>query len=567
MNTSQHLSRSFNVVSMFHPTCGKKAPLVANHTNSSITSITTTSSTRKSAMTPTMKRLMISTTTKCPSLISIIPPDTLSTIRALPEVSQALESTKSRPDGTIVDGLQRAADVFQQLSVSTTTSSSSSTSSKCIQGEYKAVRMLQAQIYMDLNQYENALEILTSLTKLDSLTQEELFDLSIVMVRMYFYHGSFESAIQVAQEMCDLAPQLSHHDHVTLSQGTALNALGVSKLASVPFKDVHVAWMEQQQQQQQQRIAAEEEVEVKPSSNHDDKLTTHHEFMRQAQEATDLLRMASKLLESKYREDRGREMSTMSGGESHHPSPIGFACAASFCNQGVGELITSLMRSQCVADRVVPIDSAMNAWRAALNVLEEMEVDASPLVVGRDEKKETFLSRCKAHVYCNMAWGILFSSDYMVQKGGTIQSHGSGGGGGIKEESLKLASEYAGNALKIFSNNTTTNNDNMDQDMGRALNMVASCYARAGSAVTAEGLLKSAMDVLDNSSNPLRIIDARSTFLYYSKLCSNWEKRQADATKYAKMAMDIDQSDVLPQVWRSQSSILSGVYIFSKDEL
>jgi hypothetical protein len=108
---------------------------------------------------------------------------------------------------------------------------------------------------------------------------------------------------------------------------------------------------------------------------------------------------------------------------------------------------------------------------------------------------------------------------------------------------------------------------NMDQDMGRALNMVASCYARAGSAVTAEGLLKSAMDVLDNSSNPQRIIDARSTFLYYSKLCSNWEKREADATKYAKMAMDIDQSDVLPQVWKSQSSILSGVHIFSKDEL
>jgi hypothetical protein len=413
MKTSQHLSRSFDMVSMFNPTCWKKAPLFANHTNSSITS----SNTRKSAT--TMKRLMVSTTTKCPSLISIIPPDTLSTIRALPEVSQALESTKSRPDGTIVHGLQRAADVFQQLSVNTT-SSTSTTNSKCIQGEYKAVRMLQAQIYMDLNQYENALEILTSLTKLDSLTQDELFDLSIVMVRMYFYRGSFENAIQVAQEMCDLAPQLSHHhhDHVTLCQGTALNALGVSKLASVPFKDVQVALMEQQQQQQQ-RIAAEE-VEVKPSSNHDDKLTTHHEFMRQAQEATDLLKMASKLLESKYREDRRREMSTMSGGESHHPSPIGLACAASFCNQGVGELITSLMRAQCVVNRVVPIDSAMNAWRAALNVLEEMEVDASPLVVDRDGKKEQFLSRCKAHGLLQHGMGHSIQFRLYGAKGGEL---------------------------------------------------------------------------------------------------------------------------------------------------
>lgn len=518
---ASHLSRSFSMTGILSHRAWrwKRLPLVAAKT--------------RNTAAVTTKRLTICTTSICPSLISSIATPTLSNIRVLPEVSQALDS--QRPDGTVVSGLKRAADVFQQLSMN----------SKC-QEEFKAVLMLQAQIYMDLNQYENALQVLDSLTKIDSLTltQEEVFDVSIAMVRMHFYNGSLEHAMRVAKEMCDLAPQLSQHDHVALRQGTALNALGVSKLAAVHLHDVEL----------------EKVCKDKPRN---DKHTINHDEMRkQAQEATYLLKMASKLLETKYREDKRRPL--LSEESSSHLSPLGLACAASYSNQGVGELITSLIRSQCVDTyRTVPIDSAMIAWRSALNILEEMERDCflddekshSAEKASVIEKRMRFLKGTKARVYCNMAWGLLFSSEYIVQKEKS-KSYG------LKEDSLKLASEYAGNALKIFNTSPDKN-----EDIGRCLNMVASCYARAGSAVTTEGLLKSAMDIFKDSTNPLRVIDARSTFLYYSKLCSNWEKRQADATKYAHMAMDLDQSPCLPEVWRNQSSILSGVYMFSKDEL
>ena len=154
----------------------------------------------------------------------------------------------------------------------------------------------------------------------------------------------------------------------------------------------------------------------------------------------------------------------------------------------------------------------------------------------------------------------------------------------LKEEQLRDASEYARSALKLFDeisiigheDNTGGGNDNkvIKQMTTRALGLVASCYARAGSAVTAEGLLQSTLDVYNQRSKkhdtnqphcPMFQIDSRSAFLYYSSICSNWEKRESDAKKNEKIALEIND-EILSENWRDISAIYSGLWLFTPSD-
>jgi len=107
--------------------------------------------------------------------------------------------------------------------------------------------------------------------------------------------------------------------------------------------------------------------------------------------------------------------------------------------------------------------------------------------------------------------------------------------------------------------------DEKYHSMGRSLSLVASCYARTGSAVTAEGLLHSAMDYCGVSSNPLCILDSRSILHNYSQLCGNWENRDADRKAKEALAMKKDAELSLP--WRGKSSLYSGIFFISMGDL
>mmetsp|Transcript_28422 Transcript_28422/g.42159 ORF Transcript_28422/g.42159 Transcript_28422/m.42159 type:complete len:467 (-) Transcript_28422:75-1475(-) len=438
-----------------------------------------------------------------PSLASTISPQTLASIQTLPEVSNAL----SLNTDSALDGLDRAAQVFQQFNPNGE--------------EYRAVKMLQAQGYMQLFSYPKAMKVLDSLQKLD-LTPDELFHSNLATTRLLWEQGSWGKATVVANDLCDVAPQMEHN--FSLRQGMALNALALCRLAAINTKDVDVV--------QLRKHAVDGDANSQLTG---------------ADDAQDLLKMASKVLLKGYKDGKGGG-STSSDITNHRR--LGLYCAASYCNQGGAELMTILMKSACVK-RSVPIDSAMNAWRDALNVLDEIQQDESNL----SEKESVFLKSTRARVYCNMAWAILFSSSYIdltLDKGDK--------GVPVKEASLKLASEYAGLALKI-----NDDIENVDENLGRILCLVASCYARAGSAVTAEGLFQSAMDILKPSPNLSKTIDARSALLYYSKLCRNWEKRGADASKYEKLALEMDDS--LAEQWRGASSLYSGFRMFGCTDL
>ena len=460
-----------------------------------------------------------SESSRLPPLLSSISSDTIATIQTLPEISDIISNIDTDTDATsskncqqTIEGLKRASQVFQQYNP---------------QGEeYKAVLLLQVHTLIQSESYVEALDLLESADALEcNWADGQRFDIDSERVRIMYYLGKFDDADVIASDLCDLALQidsLQDYDY-GLRQGVAMNSLALCRLAAVGLEDVD--------------ILAYHSTSMDGANSNTNDLDWRLQ-MENAEGVKDFLKMASKMLEKGY--NQGQD------------GKLGLACAASYSNQGVAELIAILIKSQ-LQSMPVPIDPAMKTWREALNVLDDLEREQSTTKLSRDQM--IFLKTARARVYCNMTWAILFNPSYANSSHAHVN---------LKEDSLKLSSEYAGLALKA-TDETGTGNGNL----GRVLGLVASCYGKAGSAVTSEGLLQSAMDASDlnmtGKNNPLSAIDARSALVYYSKLCDNWEKRGGDAEKYRALALEMDGGIV--DAWKGKSSIYSGTMLFSTGDL
>lgn len=106
---------------------------------------------------------------------------------------------------------------------------------------------------------------------------------------------------------------------------------------------------------------------------------------------------------------------------------------------------------------------------------------------------------------------------------------------------LAKASEYAKKALSVYDpTDEGINNNDDDPDLlliqkeglPRVLSVVAACYKKAESAVTAEGLYQSASDaksvLYPGTTTRLQLRDALRG---YSDLCRDWDRREADAKR------------------------------------
>eukprot|EP00978_Attheya_sp_CCMP212_P010175 scaffold24444_cov48-Attheya_sp.AAC.1 len=169
-----------------------------------------------------------------------------------------------------------------------------------------------------------------------------------------------------------------------------------------------------------------------------------------------------------------------------------------------------------------------------------------------------------ARLHCNLAWIYLFHGDVVEGKKTT-------------ETDLKDASHHARTALELETITPTNNAGSsssmqvaaqQQQAMRRALGLVAECYARAGSAVTAEGLFQSAVERvlpgLNERAPPHAIIDARNVHMAYSQLCDNWDKRQGDAAVHKQTAKALENE--LGLYWKSQSGLVSGLWFYTKSD-
>ena len=88
---------------------------------------------------------------------------------------------------------------------------------------------------------------------------------------------------------------------------------------------------------------------------------------------------------------------------------------------------------------------------------------------------------------------------------------------------------------------------------------MALCYHQTSQAVTAEGLLQSAVD--GPSISPLEKIDLREAYSAYAALLHDWDRRERDAAQLEQQAADTDAQ--LPVSWQGKSSIHSTLWFWT----
>jgi len=247
-------------------------------------------------------------------------------------------------------------------------------------------------------------------------------------------------------------------------------------------------------------------------------------------------------------------------------------------NFGCAEIIYAQLVSR-INNVHAPLDHAMRAWSTGLTALRSSQ----RRVTHRDnppEQRESSLvliHTLMARLNANLAWGTL-------EMGAT-----SGRTDVIK------ASEYAGKALKASEHvmvryNELDKDDKMEdmkaEGFPRILSIVAQCYQRSGQAITAEGLLQTAMEDLMTGGDdgrpaivacgPQQVIEQREIFLTYSRLLQSWEKREAEGKSLAKdvhklesqqlkmMLTPKDEDEVV--YWKGKSSIFASLWFWMPNE-
>ncbi len=532
------------------------------------------------------------------NLISLIPSSTLQIIRTLPEVEQAISSLQTKTSisssnsnnniTTLLDGLERASQIFQHVG----------------KNEYISILLLKATLQSQHCQYQNAIHTVTTIVESQSEEDKNQFIYMSNLSKMHWYNGSIEKGLEYSIQMNDIAPTITTSltsllsYQVYLRQGCAMNAKALCTLLSLD--DNHKLY--------DMDVLMHRLKKGRGDIHNNDMDNTNASSKTTLQEINDVhntLKMASKILSNAFHQISNKNNSSSignggsTGGDDEYlklKNQLGLSSASSFCNQGIIDLLHAIIRNQVYMSKIgggggggggsnrISIDSAMNSWRQGINIIDEL-LSQSSQAASIDVQHEYLAKSLKAKLYCNMAWTILYASTYNYtysdnnddddDDDNKEQKHTL-----LKEDELKIASEYSGLALKLYDEiielgiqNGLGHYEELKPVMGRALGLVAACYAKAGSAVTAEGLLQSAMDLykvddIDYSKQqqqqlcPISQLDARSIYLTYASLCRNWEKRDADAKKNGDIALKIDEENLVGN-WKGVSAIYSGLSFFA----
>ncbi len=501
------------------------------------------------------------------NLIHLIPQQTLDTIQTLPEVQQILSIIREQKTTTIhgmttkttiLESIDRAIQIFQHVGVE----------------EHKAMLVLKAMYLSQICHYQKCCHVLSTIlttyycheNKDITTNQEKKYVLSS-LAKMNWYNGSFISGLEYANILDEMISSTKSNSlssqQIIFETGCTMNTIALCKLLSTErIKDVDILQLTTKIEQDDWKECQDEYFQIQS-----------------------MLENASQMLENAYLELQQEEHDTTSRTTTTNNDleiQLALSCASSYCNQGIVSLILNMMNNNNK-----PNDSALNNWKQGLYILKEFE-QQQKLVMMESSSAPNFhyVYLCKliqARIYCNMTWSILFQSLYHHKIDDNNNNAKLQKSPPLKEEELKMASEYASLALKEHddlmqllskqenSNQSNSYNQELQVLMGRTLGLVASCYARAGSAVTAEGLLQSAMDTYkhpslkDKKLNPLVQIDSRSASLYYLSLCRNWEKRDSDAKLYEHSALLINDG-ILCDNWRDICAIYSGLCLFTMSD-
>lgn len=466
------------------------------------------------------------------NLTSLIPNSILQVIRTLPEVEEAIAFMQGKNVNnniqSILVGLDRAIEIFRHVG----------------KLEYKSILFFKATFLSQLCRYNDTINLLSLVVSMDqedseSCVERNNFHINSSLAKMHWYNGTFDKSLDYATVMNN---NISSSMESTLYRCCAMNASALSQLLLL------------------QKIVDVDILRLKFQST-----STSHIFQQQKNsvnsidDVLDSLKTASNMLENKYRTLKDSPQESLS-----LKTQYALACASSFNNQGVVELLRDIVDNERLASNChSSYDSAIATWQVGLSILHDLE-QLQQHSVSTDAFHTYICKTMRARICCNISWSILFHSDYIADNH-QIQS--------LTERQLKIASKYASSALNLCNEISTMANDStlLDNEainlmMGRALGLVSSCYAKAGSVVTAEGLLKSASDLYKNmqvqKNNPMSQIDNRSLSLYYSSLCAKWDKRESDSKTQSNIALEINDK-ILSEKWRDVSSIYSGLCYFT----
>jgi hypothetical protein len=198
-------------------------------------------------------------------------------------------------------------------------------------------------------------------------------------------------------------------------------------------------------------------------------------------------------------------------------------------NLGVAEAVYTQIVEEARADAEVPLDGAMRAWKQGLTMQQRAKAPGSAhaRVVGEI---------LQARLQSNLAWGLLRMPR--------------------ERDNVKRASELVGKALQM---NDKLPPGTAQEGLARTLTLVATCYHQTQQAVTAEGLLHSAMD--GPSVSPLEKLDLRDAYSANAKLYDEWDRREKDAERLKQQATDMDSQ--LPGKWQGKSGIHSSLWFWT----
>jgi len=371
-----------------------------------------------------------------------------------------------------------------------------------------AVRMLLADRLYHVGKFEYTATCIESILDMgnggeSNGVDDKSFELNLALAKAQFYSGG--GITSAAERAVDIANEVGDPNMAALRQGVAMNALALSKLSRIDYAN---------------------------ESSMPGKLAD------EADECREMLSMATSVL-NKPTNGVGVQLA----------QSLALAQAASSSNQGISEVLHNSLRAKAMGyEKVPPAEHALKSWNNGLSRLE-----------GNDNIPIADIIRSRLHA--NIAMSLLIAA--ML-----------GDKSKIGEEDLKIASENASQSLKlldgIIEQSSSVGDDTTREALrvvsGRSLRLVADCYARGGSAVTAEGLYQSASDLLndekhENHGGPLALIERREVYNSYATLCANWEKRSRDSVAMKEKAGLVE--DQIAGCWRNKPPAYGGLWLFS----
>jgi hypothetical protein len=158
-------------------------------------------------------------------------------------------------------------------------------------------------------------------------------------------------------------------------------------------------------------------------------------------------------------------------------------------------------------------------------------------IVKRLRTKELIWIVLESQLYTNLAWGMM----RMEQDPNYMQR----------------AEKYALKGLKAYDSQ-----DRFKEGLNRTLTVLAIIQHKNGSAVTAEGLLRTATSGKDVSTmNVIEKVQLKASLLAYANLLRDWENREGDAEQYEKRASEVNA--LLPKIWQQQQDIFTGLWYWT----